>query len=223
MLVDFIPVVGHAGQGRLQPRGLEACRAFAQPVLPAAVFPGLGDERQTVMGDDQPADGGGQRCLGGEVAEGMALDVFIHAVAQITSRRRPIRFAGFIRACQSRQPAIVIIAADEGQKQAQRNPFVAIAVAFVELALQPLLEGHAGLAQVVQKRSQLRQQADVLRGVPVVLVAGAQDIAHRGVGWHRALAVETFGIADDPQQLAVVHAADPVARHGRVFECGLAQ
>jgi hypothetical protein len=43
------------------------------------------------------------------------------------------------------------------------------------------------------------------------------------IGRGRALSVELAGIADDPQQLAVVLAANPVAGHCGVFAGGLAQ
>ena len=113
--------------------------------------------------------------------------------------------------------------AHEGLEQPHRHPFMPVLVARDQPAGQPVLEGLARLAQIVQQRRQRSQQVNVLPGVPVVLVVRTQHVAGGRPRRHGALRVEAAGIADDPQQLAVVQAADPVTGHRRVAACRLAQ
>ena len=93
------------------------------------------------------------------------------------------------------------------------------ALAAFERALPPRIarfEGRA-LAEVVKQRRELRQQANILGGMPVVFVVASQYVAHGGVCRYCPFGIEAAGVADDPQQLAVVPATYPVTGHGGVF------
>ena len=171
------------------------------------------------MRDHEPSDGCRQRR---QLFERLAR-VGIQAIAQITPGAGPglrvvNRFIG-----QSLQPAFVIIVTDEGLEQPQRHPFVPVEVAFRELAAEALLERDAGFAEVVKQRRELGQQANILGGMPVVLVVASQYVAHSGVCRYCPFGVEAAGVADDPQQLAMVPATYPVTGHGGVLARRLAQ
>ena len=59
--------------------------------------------------------------------------------------------------------------------------------------------------------------------MPIILILTTQHIALGDVGRSCALGVELAGVTDDPQQFAVILAANPVAGHGGVLARGLPQ
>ena len=184
-----------------------------------AVRPGR-QHRQPMMRHHQPPDRLRQRRVP-ERRERCRQRAAVHAVTP-----EAVDPGGVVRRSrrdQPLQPGGIVIGAHKGLEQPQRHPFMPILVALDQPAGQPVLEGLARLAQVVQQRGQRGQQVDVLPGVPVVLVVRTQHVAGGRLRRHGALRVEAAGIADDPQQLAVVQAADPVTGHRRVAACRLAQ
>ncbi len=64
---------------------------------------------------------------------------------------------------------------------------------------------------------------NIRKSVPIIFVGTAQNIASRRVGGYSTAKIETRPVAYDPEQLAVVAPAYPVAGHGRILARGLAQ
>ncbi len=194
-----VPVRGNERWQIPQLRGLET-----------AVVGGSRHHRQAVMGDDEPAHGGRQRRQRGK-RRGRAV---VQAVPHQPFQPGPVIR---IQLGQPGEPRGVVVTGDERLEQPQADPFVPVDVAGGAGGVeQASLERGARLAQVVQQGRQARQQEDVLAGVPVVLVRPPQDVPARGLRGHGAARVEPPGIADDPQQLAVIAPAYPVAGHGGV-------
>ncbi len=172
--------------------------------------------RQTVVAHDQPADCLGQwRQVVPDERAGWRLQVIR------TQARQPVIIAIIDQALQPVR--ITATAADERLEQPQGDPLVAEGIGQRPFAAQLGLERRIGLADVMEQRRHHRQQLDILGAVPVVLVILAQHVAMRGVGRHCALLVEAAGVTDDPQQLAAIAPAYPVAGHCRVAPGALLQ
>ena len=169
-----------------------------------------------MMGHNQPRDGCRQRWQ----FRKRSWRGFVQSIAPITAVRHPARVIPIGRRGQTFEPCLVVVAADEGRKKTQRNPFVAVKI-FLEAALtQARLEGHAGLAKIMQQRRHLREQLNVLAGMPIVLAIAAQHIARRRVRGHGTLGIEASRVAYDPHQLAVIASANPVAGNRGVAASG---
>ena len=100
---------------------------------------------------------------------------------------------------------------------------MAIKIPLDPLPAQTLSKCLAGLAQIVQQRSELGKQANRLSSVPVIFVLGTQDVVLCRIGWSRSPGIEPAPIPHYPKQLAVVKPANPMASNSRVLPGSLAQ
>ena len=161
-----------------------------------------------MMGQDQPADSGSQ---GWQVLERRGITgvdtVFIEA-------SQPNAIIATVDTGEASQPGGVVVITDEGLKQPQGNPFVSIEIPLQRRPwLKFGLKAGTGFAQIVHQRCEPGQQGYIFASVPIIFVISAQHITPSSVGGYSPLWIEAAGVADNPNQLTVIAATNPVASH----------